>query len=127
MSSRRIRSEGTGSVGAWSRRRFLQAVGAAGASSVFVRGTLQAQAPEVTLLTWSHFVPTYNPELQKLVGEWASNRKVNARVDFLSLPDLMPKLAGEAEAKRGHDIILGYNFVPALYKDNLADGSCQQK
>jgi multiple sugar transport system substrate-binding protein len=107
--------------GLWSRRRFLQAVGAAGASTFFARGTARAQAPEVTLLTWSHFVPTYNPELQKLVAEWAGSRKVNARVDFLSLPDLMPKLAGEAEAKRGHDIILGYNFVPALYKENLLD------
>lgn len=107
--------------GLWSRRRFLQAIGAAGSSTFLARGTAWAQAPEVTLLTWSHFVPTYNPELQKLVAEWATSRKVNARVDFLSLPDLMPKLAGEAESRRGHDIILGYNFVPALYKENLLD------
>lgn len=120
MRSRTIHSEGSGSFGRWSRRRFLQAVGVAGASTFFVRGAAQAQQ-EVTLLTWSHFVPTYNPELQKLVAEWAQSRKVNARVDFLSLPDLMPKLAGEAEAKRGHDIILGFNFVPALYKENLVD------
>ncbi|HIE43538.1 MAG TPA: hypothetical protein EYP78_01915, partial [Candidatus Omnitrophica bacterium] len=35
--------------------------------------------PLVTLLTWSHFVPTYNPELERQVAEWAKLRGVDAR------------------------------------------------
>lgn len=77
--------------------------------------------PLVTLLTWSHFVPTYNPELERQVAEWAKLRGVDARVDYLSLPDITSKLAAEAEAKAGHDIVLMWNFLPALYKESLVE------
>jgi multiple sugar transport system substrate-binding protein len=72
-------------------------------------------------LTWSHFVPTYNPELERQVAEWAELRGVDARVDYLSLPDITSKLAAEAEAKEGHDIVLVWNFAAALYKESLVE------
>jgi len=104
------------------RRQFLKGMGVAGALSLGGWSyTGHAQQPLVTLLTWSHFVPTYNPELERQVAEWAKKRGVTARVDYLSLPAITSKLASEVEAKKGHDIILTWNFAPALYKDNLAE------
>ena len=84
-----------------------------------MRSTIAAERI-VTLLTWNHFVPGYNEELQRQVEEWGKINGVKVRVDFLSLPDLTTRLAAEAEAQKGHDVVMVWNFSPALYKDNLA-------
>jgi formamidopyrimidine-DNA glycosylase len=46
-------------------------------------------APEVTLLTWSHFVPTYKPKLQKLVAEWAARLHPKTGCPSLSDEDIV--------------------------------------
>jgi multiple sugar transport system substrate-binding protein len=103
------------------RREFLKVTGVVGASSLLGVNVFSAQAPEVTLLTWSHFVPGYNEELESQVTAWAESKGVKARVDFLSLPDITTKLASEAESKTGHDIVLVWNFSSALHKENLIE------
>ncbi len=91
----------------------------------FTTGTQEpkaaAQPKEVTMLTWSHFVPGYNEELTREVQQWGAEKGVTARVDFLSLPDVTTRLAAEVESQQGHDVVLVWNFSPALYKENLAD------
>jgi multiple sugar transport system substrate-binding protein len=79
----------------------------------------QSAKPTVTLLTWSHFVAGYNEELKSEVAAWAAQKGVNARVDFLSLPDLTTRLTAEVESQQGHDVVVVWNFSPALYKENL--------
>lgn len=73
----------------------------------------------VTMLTWSHFVPGYNAELQREVEQWGAIKGVDVRVDFLSLTDITTRLAAEVQAQKGHDVVMTWNFTPALYKDNL--------
>lgn len=86
------------------RRDLLRYAGAAAASFV-VRSSEAAGAPTVTMLYWNHFVPSFIPLLNRQVEQWARSRGVNARVDYISLPDMPARLAAEAQARTGHDII----------------------
>ena len=47
-------------------------------------------------------------------------RGVEARVDFIAVRDLSAKLAAEAEARKGHDVVEVRFFTGALYRANLA-------
>lgn len=109
----------------WSRRQFLKTSVATGAlvglgTSLLAPGLVRAQKRAVTMLQWSHFVPTFNPELQRQVEEWGRLRGVEARVDFIAHRDLPAKLAAEAEARTGHDIVQLRFFDGALHRANLA-------
>lgn len=101
-----------------SRRDFLKATGAASLSA-FLGSYIAFAETEVTMLTWNHFVPPFNGELEKIVAEWAEDRGVKARIDYESLGNLPSRLATEVEAKRGHDVVMLFNYGPALYKQNL--------
>lgn len=104
------------------RRRFLTQAGAAVAAPwVMTRSPTAraAAAPTVTMIHWSHFVPSFNPLLRRQVAEWARSKGVNARVDFISYSDLPARLAAEAQSKSGHDIVQLRVFDASLYRDNL--------
>ncbi|HWU39731.1 MAG TPA: twin-arginine translocation signal domain-containing protein, partial [Candidatus Acidoferrum sp.] len=69
----------------WTRRGFCKAVGVAtlataAGPSVWVRRASAAGTRTVTLMTWSHFVPPFNPEVERQLAEWSKLRGVEARV-----------------------------------------------
>ncbi len=108
------------------RRRFCKAMGvtglaAAAGPTILVRRGSAAAKKTVTLMTWSHFVPTFNPELERQVAEWAKLRGVEARVDFIAVRDLPAKLAAESESRSGHDIVHLRLFDAALQRVNLVE------
>ena len=100
------------------RRTLLKAAGIALGYSFFV-GPVRAQPRTVTMLHQSHFVPAFNPELERQVTAWAAQRGVAARVDFLASRDIPARLAAEAAARSGHDIVQLRNFDAALYRRSL--------
>jgi len=90
---------------------------------------LFAQQKEISFLMWSSFVPSSNLELQRQINEW--NKKhpdVKARIDFISYKELVVKLATEAEAGAGHDIVWLRHMDPTLYAESLidVDDICQE-
>ncbi len=109
------------------RRQFLRYAGAA--SGAATSGPLMlagrgasvraAGAPTVTMIHWSHFVPSFNPLLERQVAEWGRRKGVEARVDFVSYADIPARIAAEAQSKTGHDIIMLRVFDAALYEGNL--------
>lgn len=107
------------------RREFLKAAGVAGAAAIagrysfLVRPAHAAPTRTVTMMHWSHFVPAYNPELERQVTEWAAKKGVSARVDFIAYRDIPAKLAAEAESRTGHDIVQLRVFDAALYRRHL--------
>lgn len=116
----------TDKPGKWDRRQFLKVTGAATVSAAIGAHILrppkvEAQKKTVTMLQWSHFVPPFNPELQRQVEEWGKLRGVEARVDFIAHRDLPAKLAAEAEARTGHDIVQLRFFDGALLRANLVN------
>ncbi len=107
------------------RRELLKVAGALGGAAVLggysflVRPARGAPAQTVSIMHWSHFVPAYNPELERQVATWAAQRGVAARVDFIAYRDIPARLAAEAEARRGHDIVQLRVFDTALYRRHL--------
>jgi ABC-type glycerol-3-phosphate transport system substrate-binding protein len=71
------------------------------------------------MLYWNHFVPSFIPLLNRQVEQWARSRGVNARVDYISLPDMPARLAAEAQARTGHDIIQLSQWNAQLFRQEL--------
>jgi multiple sugar transport system substrate-binding protein len=108
----------------YTRREFVKAAGAVTLSAAIggpmvIPRRASAQKKTISLLHWSHFVPPFNPELQRQVEEWGKLRGLEARVDFIAIRDLAAKLAAEAESRRGHDVVEVRFFAGPLYRANL--------
>jgi ABC-type glycerol-3-phosphate transport system substrate-binding protein len=107
-----------------SRRGFCKIAGAglmaaAAGPTIWVRNA-PAQRKTVTMLFNSHFVPQFDQELQRQVSEWGQARGVDARVDLIREQDLGVKLASEAEARTGHDIVVMRWMEAAVHQISLA-------
>jgi ABC-type glycerol-3-phosphate transport system substrate-binding protein len=95
---------------ALTRRSILATSSVAAITAPFVRGAFAAGQLKVGF--WDHWVPGANDTLQKLVDEWAAKEKVDTKVDFITSQGdkLLITIAGEAEAKSGHDILSFANW-----------------
>lgn len=110
--------------GKLTRREFVKSAGMAtlavmASNSILKPKKAHAQKKTISVLHWSHFVPPFNPELQRQVEEWGKLRGVEARVDFIAVRDAAAKLAAEAEARKGHDVVQLRFFDGALHRANL--------
>jgi len=113
---------------ALTRRQLLRVLGAgaiaAGALSACLPGTQPTaggpgaapaggQAPAVStgagnqlnIVQWSHFVPAYDKWFDQYVQDWGTKNKIQATVDHVPNLEMPARLAAEAAAKTGHDII----------------------
>ncbi len=98
------------------RREILQATGA-GLAGVALAPAFAAcgpgQAPAqvsglgdtLNIVQWSHFVPAYDTWFDKYAQEWGAKNKVNVAVDHVPNLEVPARLAAEASARTGHDII----------------------
>src|SRR5207248_155008 len=76
------------------------------------------------LLLWSHFVPAYDDWLTQFGNDWGSKNGVTVKIDHVSTNDLPARLAAEASAGAGHDIIeFNGQIQTRTYADKLADVS----
>ncbi len=113
--------------GPWTRRRFLQATGlagfgiAAGCASEPGGGPVggpQDAAPRTTftepasrlsgslsILLWSHFVPSHDAWFDAFAKAWGRRVGVNVTVDHIDQAELFTRAAAEIQANSGHDLI----------------------
>ncbi len=103
------------------RRDFIRA--SAGLAGVLAlrRAPAFAQQRELTILSWSHFVPASDKELRRQTEEFARQAGVKVRLDHIAHLQLPAKRAAEAQARSGHDIIQLWTADPDLYFDLLVD------
>src|SRR5262249_13076946 len=89
-----------------SRRRFLvrSATGALVASSVW-SPPAWAQSKELSILTWSHFVPEYDTWFDHFGQEWAGKNGITLRIDHVPHLNLPSKIAAEIATQSGHDLV----------------------
>ena len=59
----------------------------------------------ISLLQWSHFVPTYDEWFDGYVREWGAANNVEVTVDHVNFAELPVSLAAEIDAGQGHTII----------------------
>jgi multiple sugar transport system substrate-binding protein len=77
-------------------------VAAAPPTSAPAAVTLESQ---LNIVQWSHFVPAYDTWFDKYADDWGNKNKVKVTVDHVPNLELPARLAAEAAAKTGHDII----------------------
>ena len=88
-----------------SRRRALQAAGAAGVLPLVHIRTAGA-AGRLNLAFWDHWVPSGNDIMSRQINAWAQQNNVDVSVDYMSAGNkLLVTAAAEEQAKTGHDVI----------------------
>src|SRR6266403_1188905 len=110
------------------RRRFLAtaAAGAAVAPHVWVKSAA-AQPKQLSVLTWSHFVPAYDKWFDQWGQEWAGKHNVKLTIDHIPHLNIPAKIAAEVATQSGHDIVQmpgtgTEKFAPSLVDvQDLAD------
>lgn len=80
-------------------------------------------AGEVNFLTVSHFVPAADIELKRQAAAFSKEKGIRVTIEAIGIMGYAPKLASQAHAKLGHDIVGLGAADPKLYKDLLSDVS----
>jgi multiple sugar transport system substrate-binding protein len=91
-----------------SRRRFLGTAAGIAALGAFPHaggGRAWAQAGELRLLTWSHFVPSYDTWLDAFAQAWGSQHGTRVIVDHVPHLQMPAKIAAEVATRSGHDLV----------------------
>jgi ABC-type glycerol-3-phosphate transport system substrate-binding protein len=60
---------------------------------------------ELTILLWSHFVPSHDTWFDKFVSDWAQKVGITVKVDHIDQAQITTRIAAEVSAKQGHDVI----------------------
>lgn len=108
-----------------SRRKFLatSAGAAAGLYGLSMLGGSSAyakmKAPDMTMLSWNHFVPKSDEKLKEQFAAFSKASGVEARLDTIAHLQLAAKWAAEGQAGAGHDIWLVGGGVASLYERRL--------
>ena len=115
------------SIDPWSRRRFLQLAGLAGAgvtlgacgsepesptesasgetpSPVFTEPATQLSG-SLSVLMWSHFVPSHDEWFDGFATDWGDQVGVDVRVDHIDVANVPTQIASEISAGQGHDLM----------------------
>jgi multiple sugar transport system substrate-binding protein len=80
------------------------------------------QGSTIGILLWSHFVPAYDDWLGQFGNDWGSKNGVTVKIDHVSTNDLPARIAAEASAGAGHDIIeFNGQIQTHTYADKLFD------
>ena len=89
------------------RREFLVAgaVGALAAPHAWVRPAWAQQPKQLSILCWSHFVPSYDKWFDQFGQEWAGKNNVKLSIDHIPHLNLPTKIAAEIATQSGHDIV----------------------
>lgn len=133
-----------GAEGTLSRRTLLKSIVAVAAAPVVAAcsanvgptptppasATIRAAATatktggNLTILQWSHFVADFDAYLDRWTAEWGAKNGVTVRIDRIPQADLPARLAVEAAARSGHDIVGHFaQGLPALFTSSLVDVS----
>src|SRR5919106_1788837 len=115
------------SIDPWSRRRFLQTAGLVGAGVTIGACGSEPESPtesasaeepspvfnepatalsgSLSILLWSHFVPSHDEWFDKFATDWGKEVGVDVRVDHIDIANVPAQIASEIQAGQGHDLL----------------------
>jgi multiple sugar transport system substrate-binding protein len=105
------------------RRQFLRTSAVAAVGVALGAAPAVAQKRSLTVLSFNSFVPASDEELRRQAETFGKQANVEVRVDTISSSQLPAKLAAEAHAQAGHDIVRTSSADPFLYEAQLVDVS----
>jgi multiple sugar transport system substrate-binding protein len=109
-----------------SRRDFLKAAGVGAAAAglgpaILHPGRSFAQAKDLKILVWSHFVPRFDKEwFDNFCRNWGKANGVNVTVDHIGLAEIGSRTAAEISAGQGHDLI-EWVAPPSQFEPSVLD------
>ncbi|RJL33113.1 ABC transporter substrate-binding protein [Bailinhaonella thermotolerans] len=74
----------------------------------------------LSILLWSHFVPSHDKWFDGFVRDWGRRVGVNVRVDHISVNDLPARIAAEMQARQGHDLLQDISTL-SRYEPGVTD------
>jgi multiple sugar transport system substrate-binding protein len=113
----------------WSRREFLRVAGLLGAGVALGACASEPESPgedgtaggaepspkftepstalsgTLSILMWSHFVPSHDEWFQQFVADWGDKVGVRVRVDHIDVANVPTQIASEIQAGQGHDMM----------------------
>ena len=114
----------------WSRREFLGVAAALGLGGVVGACSSEPESPSdiasgsgtgepsptfvepatklsgsLTILMWSHFVPSHDEWFAKFAADWGEQVGVDVRVDHVDVTNVPTQIASELQAGQGHDLM----------------------
>lgn len=60
---------------------------------------------DLTILLWSHFVPSHDTWFDRFAKDWGGKVGVNVKVDHIDQAQITTRIAAEVSAGQGHDLI----------------------
>jgi multiple sugar transport system substrate-binding protein len=109
-----------------SRRRFVQATGAAALGAGLAAAGLsprfaRAQAKTLKIIQWSHFVPAYDKWFDGVFcKQWGEKHGTQVVVDHIAIGEINARAAAEVGAQKGHDLFM-FLSPPAAYEKQVID------
>ena len=110
-----------------SRRDFMKLTGAgalaASASGPFFLFPERAAAQQktLTILQWSHFVPSYDQWFDNtFTKQWGQKHDTKVIVDHITVTEIPARAAAEVSAKKGHDLVM-FLEPPSAYEAQVID------
>ena len=101
------------------RRTFLRSslLASTGLAGILLSKTAPAMAQEreLKLLTWSHFVPASDSELEQQLKAFGKMAGIKVRMDRVAHLQLPAVLASEVQGQKGHDLVIASSGNPHLY------------
>jgi multiple sugar transport system substrate-binding protein len=109
------------------RRDLLKSAGsaaaAAGVAPSIIPGRARAQQKTLKLLHFKHFVPSFNEWFAgSYAKQWGEKNDTQVIVDYLGIADIHTRAVSEAEAGRGHDLVICVTPI-GVYEDHVIDHS----
>ena len=112
----------------WTRREFLQITGLAFAGAALASCASEPEGPTgggspgaepsptfaepatklsgtLSILLWSHFVPSHDTWFDKFATDWGKQVGVDVRVDHIDVGNVPAQIASEIQAGQGHDLM----------------------
>lgn len=75
---------------------------------------------ELSILLWSHFVPSHDTWFDQFVADWGEQVGVNVTVDHLNVGEVPARISSEIGAGQGHDL-LQYIAPLAQFEPSVLD------
>jgi multiple sugar transport system substrate-binding protein len=114
----------------WTRRELLQVAGLAAVGVPLAACASEPQAPgaqtgpatvqepkatfrepatalsgSLSMLLWSHFVPSHDKWFDTFASDWGKQVGVDVRVDHIDVGNVPAQIASELQARQGHDLM----------------------
>jgi ABC-type glycerol-3-phosphate transport system substrate-binding protein len=82
-----------------------------GAPAETFKGPTKKLSGDLSILLWSHFVPSHDTWFDRFAKDWGSKVGVNVKVDHIDQAQITTRIAAEIAAGQGHDLV---QFIATL-------------